>query len=238
MKKLFFLLLIVALIAGCSAKYQAAYPLHSAIYNADISKTKELLQSRTVNDVRDDAGMLPIHIAVLAVAGYGLPNNDIIKLLIESGADPNAKSATGETALDIALSYARGDIVDDLIRAGVKVWTPETGKARLLFVGTGLWDYLTVSVGRQSKKLNQGMLLGLAFIDVDTGKHTISVSENETSSIDAIAGQTYYLEVTQDMKRRALHYAMIKASSAVITPLKEVEATEEIKKIFKAKEIK
>lgn len=238
MKKLFFLLLIVAFIAGCSAKYQAAYPLHGAIYNADISKTKELLQLRMVNDVRDDAGMLPIQVAVVAVAGYGLPNNDIIKLLIENGADPNAKSTEGETAMDIALSYARGDIVDDLIRAGVKLWTPETGKARLFFVGTGLWDYLTVSVGKQSKKLNQGMLMGLAFIDVDQGKHTISVSEKEASSIDAIAGQTYYLEITQDMKRRALHYAMIKAASVMITPITEGEAKEEIKKMFKAKEIK
>ena len=119
MKKLF-LILIVPLIAGCSAKYQVAYPLHGAIYKADVNKTKELLQPHTVNDVRDDAGMLPIHVAVMAVAGYGLPNNDIIKLLIENGADPNAKSAEGETAMDIALYYARGDIVDDLIGAGVK----------------------------------------------------------------------------------------------------------------------
>ena len=229
MKKLFFLLLIVALIAGCSAKYQAAYPLHGAIYKADVNKTKELLQPRTVNDVRDDAGMLPIHAAVMAVAGYGLPNNDILKLLIENGADPNAKSDEGETPMDIALYYARGDIVDVLLGAGVKLWTPEANKARLFFVGTGLWDYLNVSVGKQTKKLNQGMYMGLAFIDVNPGKHTISVSQKETSSVEAIAGRTHYLEIPQDMKSRALHYAMIKAASVMITPLEEAEAKEEIK---------
>jgi hypothetical protein len=238
MKKLFFLILIVALSTGCSAKYHTAYPLHGAIYNADISKIKELLQSRTFNDVRDDAGLLPIHVAALAIAGYGVPNNDVIKLLIESGADPNAKSATGETALDIALSYARGDVVDDLIRAGVKLWTPEAGKARLFFVGIQLWDYAAVTVGKQSKNMNQNRVAGVAFIDVDTGKHAISVSGEPTSSIDAIAGQTYYFEVTQDMKRRSVQYLiLVKIPSFGIITLTEVEAKQKIKEILKSKEL-
>jgi hypothetical protein len=178
-------------------------------------------------------------LAALNVAVYGLPNTDVIKLLIESGADVNAKSAAGENVLDIALSYKRGDIVDDLIRAGVKLWAPETGKARLFFVGIQLWDYATVTVGKQSKVLNQNRYTGLALIDVDTGKHTISVSGEPTSSIDTIAGQTYYLEVTQDMKRRSVQYLiLVKIPSFGIIPLKEVDAKKEIKELLQSKEIK
>ena len=181
---------------------------------------------------KDFSGLTPLVYAALYAS-----NADVIKLLIESGADLKAKSSEGETVLDLALSSTRGKIVDDLIRAGVNLWEPEAGKARLFFVGTGLWDYLTVSVGKQNKKLNQVLFMGLAYIDVDTGKHTISVSGKEASSIDAIAGQTYYLEVTQDMKRRAWHYAGIKLSSVMITPLTEVEAKQKIKEILKSKEL-
>lgn len=253
MKKLFFLLLIVALSTGCSAKYHNAYPLHSAIYNADISKIKELLQSRTFNDVRDDAGLLPIHVAALAIAGYGVPNNDVIKLLIERGADPNAKSATGETALDIALSYARGDVVDDLIRAGVNLWTPEPNKARLFFVSIQLWDYARVTVGKQSKNINQNREAGVAFIDVDPGNHAIDVGyvdtkkATPTTPIDTMAGQTYYFNVTQNMRNRITGYALALPATLIdgvsgtapfaITPLKEVEAKEKIKELLKSKEL-
>ena len=78
----------------------------------------------------------------------------------------------------------------------------------------------------------------MAFIDVDSGKHTISVSGEPTSSIDVIAGQTYYLEVTQEMKRRALHYVMVRMSSFGIIPLNEVDAKKEIKELLQSKEIK
>ncbi len=80
---------------------------------------------------------------------------------------------------------------------------------------------------------------------MDSGTHSIGVKdfhatsapETQTTSIDVITGQTYYFEVTQDMKRRALHYAGIKLSSVMITPLTEVEAKQNIKEILKSKEL-
>jgi len=93
----------------------------------------------------------------------------------------------------------------------------------------------------------------VAFIDVDPGNHIIDanhtskyVSKNRTS-IDVIAGQTYYFEVTQNMRNRIVGYALVVPSTLVdkmtstpfpITPLKESEAKEKIKEIIKSKELK
>jgi hypothetical protein len=187
---------------------------------------------------KDLSGRTPLVVAAVNVSIYHFPNADVVKLLVESGANTNARSAEGETVLDLALSSMRGDIVDALIRAGINLWTPDAGKARLFFVGTGLWDYVTVTVGKQSKRLNQNKYVGLAFIDVDSGNHAISVSGKPISSIDVLAGQTYFSEVTQDMKRRAAHYAGIKLSSVDIIPLTEGDAKKEIKELLRSKEIK
>jgi len=134
---------------------------------------------------------------------------DIAKLLINKGADINVKNPEGETVLDLVLSSAKGDILDDIIKAGnINLWVPEAGKARLLFFCSDLYDYIKVTSGHQSKKLDQyvdkGSGAGVAFIDVDSGKHTIDaniekyVSPNLTS-IEVTAGQTYYFKVTQNI---------------------------------------
>jgi hypothetical protein len=187
---------------------------------------------------RNYLGETAIVHAVLRIADF-----DAVKILIKRGANVNAKSTEGETVLDLALASARGDIVDKL---GVNLWTPDAGKARVFFVGTGLFDYLKVIVGKQTKRLNQNMFVGLTFVDVDSGKHSIDVkefhaaagSEKNAYSIDAIAGQTYYFKVTQDMKRRTAHYAGIKLSSVEMTPMKEAEAKDEIKELLQLKKIK
>ena len=96
-----------------------------------------------------------------------------------------------------------------------------------------------MTVGKQSKNLNQGIGVGLAFIDIDTGIHTVSVRGASTTSIDAVAGQTYYLKITQDMKRRSVQYViLVKIPSFDIIHLKEVDAKKEIKELLQSKEIK
>ena len=196
---------------------------------------KRLIDKGADIETKDLSGKTP-----LVNAAYELPRTaDVMKLLIKSGADINAKCSEGETVLDIALSFTQGDVIDALTRNGVNLWTPEAGKSRLFFVGTELWDFLAITVDKQTKKLNQVYFMGLAFIDVDSGKHDISIIDTNSSrrakpisSIDAIAGQTYYFEVKQDMKRRAAHYVGINLSSAVITPLSEVEAKQKVKEIL------
>ncbi len=174
----------------------------------------------------------------LVYAVLGAADFDAAKMLIKRGANINAKSAEGETVLDLALASTRGDMVDAL---GVNLWTPEPGKARLFFVGTGLYDYLKVAVGKQTKRLNQNMFIGLTFFDVNPGTYPIDINEfhggdkskNQTASIDVTLRQTYYFKVTQDMKSRAAHYAGVKLSSVLMTPMQEAEAKEEIKELLK-----
>jgi len=212
--------------------------LFYAVEYGQLEVVKSLISKGANLESKDLSGLTP-----LAYAIHYDRKADIIKLLIKSGANLNAKTPEGETALNMLLSL-KSYIVDDLIRTGnVNLWVPEAGKARLFFVGSELWDYIKLTVGKQSCWLNRNMFSGLAFIDVDPGKHTIYAytdkydSEKPTSSIDVIAGQTYYFKITQDMKKRAAHYVLIKLSSIVITPLKEAEAKQKIKWLLQSKNL-
>ena len=135
----------------------------------------------------------------------------------------------------------------------VNLWIPETGKARIFFVCDYLYDYIKVTFGKQSKRLNQANHAGVAFIDADAGRHIIDANHDQyvskdRASIDVIAGQTYYFKVTQNMRNRIVGYALVVPSTLVdkvtstnpfpITQLQEVEAKEKIKEILKSKELK
>jgi ankyrin repeat protein len=226
--------------------------LFYAVEYGQLEVMKTLISKGANLESKDLLGNTPLVFA--AYYGYNSPNAaNIIKLLIKSGADINAKSPYGETILDLALSSAQGDIVDDLIRVrNINLWTPEAGKARIFFICGDLYDHISVTVGKQTKLLNQHSNSGVAFIDVDSGNHIIDanhsskyVSKNRTS-IDVIAGQIYFFEVTQNMRNRIVGYALVIPSTLVdqvtstpfpITPLKESEAKQEIKKILKSKEL-
>ncbi|MEN6621546.1 MAG: ankyrin repeat domain-containing protein [Smithella sp.] len=226
--------------------------LFYAVEYGQLEVVKSLISKGANLESKDSLGSTPLVYA--AYYGFNSPNADnIIKLLIKSGADINAKSPYGETVLDLILSSARGDIVDELIRdRNINIWIPEAGKARVFFTCIDLYDYLSVTVGNQTKPLNQHSKTGVAFIDVDTGKHIIDanhsskyISKNRTS-IDVTAGQVYYFEVTQNMRNRIIGYAIPFPSTFVdkvtstpfpITPLKESEAKQKIKEILKSKEI-
>jgi hypothetical protein len=223
-------------------------PMMHAVLSGNIETVKTLLNKGADINARDkESG----NTAVLWALSYGY--FDIAKLLIEKGADINVKSPEGETVLDLALSSTQGNIVDDLIKVGnINIWIPEAGKARLFFVCSDLYDYIKVTVGKQSKRLNQNRNSGVAFIDVDSGKHAIDANIDKyvsptPTSIDVIAGQTYYFRVTQNMRNRIWGYALVISSSLIdkvtgdnpftITPLKESEAKQEIKEILKSKEL-
>ena len=224
-------------------------PVMHAVLSGNIETVKTLLNAGADVNARDkESG----NTALLWALSYGY--FDIAELLIGKGADTNVKSPEGETVLDLALSSTRGDILDGLIKAGnINIWIPETGKARLIFVCSDLYDYIKVTAGKQSKRLNQNSKSGVAFIDVASGKHNIDANIDKyvspaPVSIDVKAGQTYYFRVTQNMRNRILGYALTISSSLIdkatganpftITPLKESEAKQEIKGILKSKELK
>ena len=213
--------------------------LFYAIEYGQLEIVKSLIDKGADLESKDSMDLTPLVYAALYER-----DTDIIKLLIERGANLNARTSEGETALNILFS-SKSDVVDDLIRAGkINIWLPEAGKSRLFFVGSGLWDYIKLTVGKQTKLLNRNMFTGLTFFDVDSGKQEIHAyvdkydSENPTASVDAKTGQIYYFKVSQDMKKRGAHYALIKLSSIVVTSFTEAEAKELIKDILKSKESK
>jgi len=223
--------------------------LFYAIEYGQLEVVKRLISKGANIEAKDSLGITPLVFA--AYYGYNSPNAaNIIKLLIKSGANINEKSPYGETILDLALSSAQGDIVAELIRVrGVNLWIPENGKARIFFVCGDLYDHISVTVGKQTKLLNQHSNAGVAFIDVDSGKHVIDANHSskyvskDRTSIDVVAGQTYYFKVTQNMTNRIVGYALVVPSTLVdkvssskpfpITPLKEDEAKEAIKLILR-----
>jgi hypothetical protein len=170
----------------------------------------------------------------LVHAIYSVTDFEAAKILIKKGANFKAKCIKGETALDLALGFGRGDLIHEM---GFNLYKPEPGKARLIFVGTKLFDGIIVKVGEQTKRLNQLLYAGVSFFDVPTGKHDVFVyaykaSKQPILTTEVIAEKIYYFKVTQDMQRRAAHYIGVKLSNIEVTPFNEADARKEIETIL------
>ena len=63
---------------------------------------KSLINKGANLESKDLSGRTPLVLAALNITTYGFPNTDVIKLLIESGADLNAKSPEGETVAGLS----------------------------------------------------------------------------------------------------------------------------------------
>jgi ankyrin repeat protein len=69
------------------------YPLHGAVLKCDEALTLQLLDQGNDPNVLDNVGMAPLHWAVYG--GY----YEIVKMLLENGAQPDFPTRSGETAL-------------------------------------------------------------------------------------------------------------------------------------------
>jgi len=233
--------------ANVNAKANDGSTPYSLAVQANSPELK-LLMSKDADMKVEDRG----HLLLWAVQASDI---EFAKKLIKKGADINTKNPEGETVLDVALCSAQGDVVDEIIRSGVNLWAPKTGKARIFFVGRDLYDYINVTVGKQSKKLNSDWghdkWVGVAFFDVDSGTHIIDANFDKyvsvkQPSIDVIAGKTYFFGVTQNIGQTAVLSRFIGRPLAEvatgnpfpITQLTESEGKQEIKKVLKSKEIK
>lgn len=98
-------------------EYYDFRPVHSAIrWKKPVDEVRSMLTSkRAANCIDEGNGNYPIHIA--AQNGH----LDYVNLLIEKGADVDAKNGKGNTALHMALSYDYYDCVQALIAAGANV---------------------------------------------------------------------------------------------------------------------
>ena len=190
-------------------------------------------------DSRDIQGNIPLYPPLYHAIREGFTEG--VKLLVKNGANVNAKTNEDKqkTIIDYALFHGQMDVAASL---GAKLWEPDPGKARIFFIGEGLYDYTSVRIGNRRKDLSPAS--GFAFIDVDPGNHAIAVCEIHTEkakptlSIYTMAGQIYYFVISQEMQRRVVHYFGYKLESFKFTPMNESKAKEKIKELLKSNEIK
>ena len=118
MKHLLITTIAAVLVVGCGESQPTEppttkvldVPILAAAYNGNIEAVKQHLAAGTDVNVKGGfADGTPLHYA--AANGH----KEIAELLIEKGADLNAKDEDGGTPLDVAISFNRTEIAD-LIR--------------------------------------------------------------------------------------------------------------------------
>lgn len=236
--------------ADLKAKDKHGYDaLTYAVENHQIEIMKLLIVKGADVDSRDIQGNIPLYPPLYHAIRVGF--TDGVKLLVKNGANINAiiNEDNQKTILDYSLYHGQMDVAASI---GAKLWEPEPGKARIFLIGEDLYDYVSVQIGNHSKYLNR--VSGFGFIDVEPGNHSIAVGYSDTKkakptlSIDTMAGQAYYLKITQDKRNRIVGYALVVSPTLIdgvtgttpfaITPLTEAEAKVKIKELLKSKENK
>lgn len=83
------------------------YPIHTAVYFNNIEAVKKLLNvdKKMVNYQNDNDGWTPLQDAVLK------GNIEMVKLLLEKGANPLLRDFSNNYAMDLAANFNKGEIV-------------------------------------------------------------------------------------------------------------------------------
>ena len=134
------LLLFCFLLSSCSQDKD----LHMAILDNDIDTVKSLLRinRELVNDKESKLKWTPLHLA------SALGHEEIITLLIDNGADLNAKDEDGKTPLFYASSKGHKEIVEILINHGADVNAMDKNNNNVLFqtVFSGHYDVVNILI--------------------------------------------------------------------------------------------
>jgi hypothetical protein len=102
-----------------SAKLQkideTALNLHEAARNGDLQRVQEFLERRQPLDAQDHKGVTAL--------GYAIGANRIavVKMLLDSRANPFAVDASGNSGLHYAAGYGRKELVEYLLKVGASI---------------------------------------------------------------------------------------------------------------------
>jgi ankyrin repeat protein len=97
-------------------------PLMAAAPYGSAELIGELLRAGADVNARDFRGMTPLMLAVASET----QDSEVVKLLLDAGAEPNVKSKAGETALDWANRYGSRPVIAGLQRAGAQAGIPHS----------------------------------------------------------------------------------------------------------------
>jgi len=92
-------------------------PLHLAAYFGQVAMVRFLLAEGALLDEysRNAYGNLPLHAAIA-----GRQSVPLVRLLLDEGADPNARAAMGLTPLHVAAGIGHQELIDLLLRRGAE----------------------------------------------------------------------------------------------------------------------
>ena len=113
-------------------------PLHSAVSYGDLEMVQVLLDYKTDVNAQDDYNWTPIHEVSSRypfqdqVPNISISRPDVARLLLERGADPNARMKNGLTPLHVAAKDGRVEVARVLLKHGANVGT-EDNKGRTPF---------------------------------------------------------------------------------------------------------
>lgn len=151
-----------------TADNELAEPLLAAIRTGDLTALGQLLADHPGLGSAPLGGRhgtrTPLHVAA-DWPGYFPNGPQVVRMLIEAGADPNARSPGDETPLHWAASSDDSDVADALIEGGADVDAPDGSIGTPLgnAVGYGCWHVarLLVSRGARVDQAWQAAAVGL-----------------------------------------------------------------------------
>lgn len=170
-----------------------------AVDNGDYELTELLLDKGANVNSKDFTNTTPIMHAVLRTT-----NEKLVSLLIERGANLDEKDDEGYTPLEYAL-YVRKFALAEEIKKGMAYVRKDMPGAKIVFIreaeflstAQDVFIYIDDKIVANLYSENS-----TEYIDINSGKCTLSIkgsnlAGNYVKSFDAVAGQTYYFEVTR-----------------------------------------
>lgn len=196
--------------------------LHSVVYSASAERVREVIeQGADVNERlrtrRGDAGVTP-----LMVASEHNADPEVVRVLLEHGAEPNARDSNGRSALMLAMQRERdGGVAQMLVEHGARVGSRDAeGRTALMYAcehaeDSGVISYLL----EQGAEIDDRDAEGLSAIMYATRR------DRASGVFELLVKHGASLEERDEMGRGLLmHAAMHARSGDVIDALIELGA--------------
>lgn len=218
------------------------YQLHAqslvqCIQENNVQGVKDLLKKNPqLAGEQDQNGVAGLHYA----AGYG--NVDIVNLLLQNGADPNAQTLGGSTPMMIAARYSRSDIIEILVNTGAQLQLKDRAGNSVFSIAveyesTNLIDKL-LELGYQldyqsddarnllhlmartgNKKMTKQLIKKIPEPGIDQrGRNLLanSVIGGLNHIIKDLGKQIESINHLDSLNRNALHYASLKGNAKAV----------------------